>query len=63
MHFLGPVFGAFAFVLLDEVASQWSVGRCMMFGALLILVVLAFPRGVAGGFAAAATAVKRRLGA
>jgi branched-chain amino acid transport system permease protein len=62
-HFLGPVLGAFAFVLLDEVASQWSVGRYMMFGVLLILVVFAFPRGVAGGFVAVAKAARQRAGA
>ncbi len=60
-HFLGPVLGAFAFVLLDELASQWSVGRHMMFGALLIIVVFAFPRGMAGGFVAVVQAVKRQL--
>lgn len=60
-HFVGPVLGAFAFVLLDELASQWSVGRSMMFGALLIIVVFAFPRGMAGGIVAAVQVVKRRL--
>jgi branched-chain amino acid transport system permease protein len=58
-HFLGPVLGAFAFVLLDELATPWSVGRSMMFGTLLILVVFAFPRGMAGGLVAAARAVTR----
>ena len=56
-HFLGPVLGAFAFVLLDELASQWAVGRYMAFGVLLIIVVFAFPRGMAGGFAAVARMV------
>jgi branched-chain amino acid transport system permease protein len=59
-HFLGPILGAFAFVLLDEVASQWSVGRYMVFGVLLIIVVFAFPRGMAGGFAKVAEIVKGR---
>jgi branched-chain amino acid transport system permease protein len=48
-HFLGPVLGALAFVGLDELASQWTVGRYMIFGVLLIIVVLAFPRGIVGG--------------
>jgi hypothetical protein len=56
------VLGAFAFVLLDELASQWSVGRHMMFGALLIVVVFALPRGMAGGLVAMVQAVKRQLG-
>jgi branched-chain amino acid transport system permease protein len=47
-HFLGPVLGAFAFVGLDEVASRWTVGRNLAFGVLLIIVVFAFPRGIAG---------------
>ncbi len=59
-HFLGPVLGAFVFVLLDEIASQWVVGRYMVFGALLIVVVLAVPGGIAGGLAAVAQAAKRR---
>jgi branched-chain amino acid transport system permease protein len=49
-HFLGPVLGAFAFVGLDELASRWTVGRYMAFGILLIIVVLLFPQGIAGGF-------------
>ena len=59
-QFLGPVIGAFAFVALDEVASQWPVGRSALFGALLILVVFAFPRGILGSLVAAADAVKSR---
>jgi branched-chain amino acid transport system permease protein len=56
-HFVGPVLGAFAFVGLDELASQWTVGRYFIFGVLLIVVVLACPEGLAGGF----EAVKKRL--
>jgi ABC-type branched-subunit amino acid transport system permease subunit len=48
-HFLGPMLGAFAFVVIDELASRLTVGRYMAFGVLLILVVLVFPRGIAGG--------------
>lgn len=58
-HFLGPVLGAFAFVLIDELASQWVVGRYMVFGVLLIVVVLAFPQGIAGGFALAVKGRRR----
>ncbi len=59
-HFLGPVLGAFAFVLLDELATPWSVGRSMMFGALLIIVVFAFPRGMTGAFLALSQVAKRQ---
>lgn len=58
-HFFGPVLGAFGFVALDEVASQWSVGRYATFGVLLIIIVLALPRGMAGAFATIAKAIKR----
>jgi branched-chain amino acid transport system permease protein len=60
-HFLGPVIGAFVFVVLDELGAPWSVGRSMMFGALLIVVVFAFPRGMMGAFLALAQIVRRQL--
>jgi branched-chain amino acid transport system permease protein len=59
-HFFGPILGAFAFILLDELATPWSVGQSMMFGALLIVVVLAFPRGITGAFVALAQVAERR---
>ncbi|MFQ5935863.1 MAG: branched-chain amino acid ABC transporter permease [Acidiferrobacterales bacterium] len=46
--FVGPVLGAFAFVGLEEIAGRWAVGHNMAMGLLLILVVFAFPRGLAG---------------
>jgi branched-chain amino acid transport system permease protein len=49
-HFLGPVLGAFTLVALDEFTVRWTVGRNLALGALLIVVVFAFPRGIAGGF-------------
>lgn len=58
-HFLGPIAGAVAFVGLDEVASQWTVGRYMIFGVLLVIVVIAFPRGIAGGLEALASAARK----
>lgn len=61
-HFLGPVLGAFVFIGLDEIASQWTVGRYTLFGVLLIVVVLAFPQGIAGGLSAARDALTRRSG-
>jgi branched-chain amino acid transport system permease protein len=59
-HFLGPILGAFVFVLLDELAATWSVGHSMMLGALLIVTVFASPRGIAGEIVAAAQALKKR---
>ena len=51
--FFGPVFGAFAFVALDEIASIWIFGRKAVMGLLLIAVVFAFPNGLAGSVSAA----------
>ncbi len=51
-HFLGPVLGAFAVVGLDEAMSNWAVGRWTVMGLLLIVVVFAFPQGIAGLLAA-----------
>lgn len=59
-HLLGPVLGAFAFILLDELATPWSVGRSMMFGTLLIIIVFLFPRGMAGAFLALVRLGKRQ---
>jgi branched-chain amino acid transport system permease protein len=59
-HFLGPVLGAFVFILLDELAAPWSVGRSMMFGGLLMVAVLAFPSGITGALVALAQAAGRR---
>jgi branched-chain amino acid transport system permease protein len=53
-HFLGPILGAAAFTLIDELATPWGVGRSMIFGALLIAVVLAVPRGMTGALVALA---------
>jgi ABC-type branched-subunit amino acid transport system permease subunit len=55
------VVGAFVFVLLDELAAPWSAGRSIMFGALLIIVVFATPRGMTGAFLALAQIVRRQL--
>ncbi len=46
--FVGPVLGAFVFVGLDELSSRWTVGRNLVMGLLLIVVVFVFPRGIAG---------------
>lgn len=55
--FLGPLLGAFAYVALDEVSSSWVFGRRAIMGILLIAVIFAFPRGLAG----AVTALLRKL--
>jgi branched-chain amino acid transport system permease protein len=59
-HFIGPVIGAVVFVGLEELASHWTFGRYMLFGSLLILVVLVFPQGIAGGLGALIEAARTR---
>lgn len=49
-HFLGPILGAAVFVGLEEAARRWPLYDDMILGVLLIVVVFAFPRGVAGMF-------------
>jgi len=44
----GPVFGAVAFLLLEEVLSGWTEHWMIVFGPLLILIVLFARRGVYG---------------
>lgn len=48
-RFLGPVAGAFAFVALQELSLRVTLYHGLVLGAILIVVVLAFPRGIAGG--------------
>lgn len=60
--FLGPLLGAFAYVALDEVSSSWIFGRRAIMGILLIAVVFAFPRGLAGAAAGALRKLRHHLG-
>lgn len=61
-QFLGPVVGAFALVLLQDIALRWTEYRGLVLGAVLIFIVLAFPGGVTGGvnLVADKTALLRR---
>jgi branched-chain amino acid transport system permease protein len=61
-HFFGPILGAFVFVGLDEIAARWTLGRYALFGILLIAVVFAFPRGIAGAASALRDKVSRPRG-
>jgi len=56
-HFLGPVLGAVVFILLqDAVMSLTSYWR-FVFGAILAVVVIFFPRGLMGLLDARRTAL------
>ncbi len=49
---LGPVAGALVVVILPELLSNLAQYRLLIFGALLIFVLLAAPRGIVGALAA-----------
>ncbi len=46
-HFIGPVIGAFVFVLFLSVISTWTDAWLLYFGMLFILIVLFAPQGIA----------------
>jgi branched-chain amino acid transport system permease protein len=57
--FLGPILGAFVFLGLEDVASIWTRYYNMALGLLLIVVIFAFPRGLAGAVTALANWARR----
>jgi branched-chain amino acid transport system permease protein len=58
-HFWGPMLGAAVFVGLEETARIWPLYDDMILGVLLIVVVLAFPRGIAGTLAHLVEALRK----
>ena len=58
-HFWGPVVGAFAVVLLREIALRHTGYHDALLGLALVLVILAAPRGLAGLGAAVVGVVTR----
>jgi branched-chain amino acid transport system permease protein len=46
----GPVLGAIAFLLLEQVIGSWTTHWPVIFGPILILIVLFAKRGLAGLF-------------
>jgi branched-chain amino acid transport system permease protein len=48
---LGPVLGAFALVVLQELFSGWTKHWLLLQGGFIILAVLLFPEGLVGAFA------------
>ncbi|MFQ5840917.1 MAG: branched-chain amino acid ABC transporter permease [Thermodesulfobacteriota bacterium] len=46
---LGPIVGAFAFVVIQDLSLRLTEYRGLVFGIMLIAVVLTFPGGLAGG--------------
>ena len=58
-QFLGPLLGAFAFVALEDVALSWTAYHNLLLGVLLIIVVFAFPSGLAGTASALLNRLRR----
>jgi branched-chain amino acid transport system permease protein len=58
-QFMGPIFGAFVFVGLEDVALIWTAYHNLVLGILLIVVVFAFPSGLAGGATALVNKLRR----
>lgn len=56
-HFFGPVVGAFALVVLKEMALRFTLYHSLVLGVMLIVVVFTFPGGIAG----AATVLFNRM--
>ncbi|MBO0753515.1 MAG: branched-chain amino acid ABC transporter permease, partial [Bradyrhizobiaceae bacterium] len=50
-HFLGPVLGALAFTLLEDQLQAFTEYWRFVLGAILAVVVIVFPGGIAGVFA------------
>ena len=46
--FFGPFIGAAAFLLLEDVLTLWTVHWQFFVGALFVIFVLFFPRGIWG---------------
>jgi branched-chain amino acid transport system permease protein len=47
---VGPVLGAFALLLVEDVLAHWTQHWQVILGPLLVLSVLFFKRGLAGMF-------------
>jgi branched-chain amino acid transport system permease protein len=58
-HFWGPVLGAFAVVVLREIALRFTDYHGLLLGSMLVVVVLAAPAGLAGAAGALASSVAR----
>lgn len=61
-HFWGPAIGAVVLVGLQEIALRFALHRGVILGGLLIIVVFAFPAGVAGAAGLLGSRVRRVVG-
>jgi branched-chain amino acid transport system permease protein len=58
----GPVLGAAALMLADEALKDYPDYRAMGVGAALVIFVLLWPKGIAGGFSALVQRMKAKSG-
>jgi branched-chain amino acid transport system permease protein len=47
-HFLGPLVGALVFILLQDTVMSLTTYWRFVFGAILAVIVIFFPRGLLG---------------
>lgn len=60
-RFWGPGFGAWAFVVIHEIALRFTLYWRLILGVLLIAITLTFPEGLMGGVALLFNKVRRRI--
>jgi branched-chain amino acid transport system permease protein len=61
-HFWGPVVGAATLVLLNQEITSYTQYWPFMLGAILLVLLFAFPGGIAGGLYAAFAWLRRKRG-
>lgn len=58
-HYWGPIFGALVFTAAPELLQAFEDLELLLFGVCLIVVLLFFPRGIAGGLSALGKRLRR----
>jgi branched-chain amino acid transport system permease protein len=61
-HFWGPVVGAATLVLLNQETTSYTEYWPFVLGTILLVLLFAFPGGIAGGVTSATTWLRRRRG-
>jgi branched-chain amino acid transport system permease protein len=61
-HFWGPVFGAATLVLLNQEITSYTEYWPFVLGAILLVLLFAFPGGIAGGLAAGLARLRGKRG-
>jgi branched-chain amino acid transport system permease protein len=61
-YFWGPVVGAATLVLLNQKITSYTEYWPFVLGAVLLVLLFAFPGGIAGGLATGANWLRRKKG-